>query len=813
MPLLAEYHNKEIKGKELLERLKTLNNTGHGIPLSTLKTYVKQIKEEAGGGSRNTNFDQFIKNDLAMYLVGQYNGQQNKDISTHEQLLTEVNKIEGLKKISKRTLIRYLKEIKKAGIGAPNLQASASASGNPGSSIPIEEGSRNNISFELFKSNAEAMSLVAQLEDEIGFKMCERTLAEYLRKMKKEAQQNPGASSHYGGALPSQQAPPMDETFVPLPSQAETDSTNWFEENSQNNDGDLQSMVNPPSSWKRALGFLSSLVGASPQEPQFSPSMHDTSAASSYYPSNQPDDETLQSLITPRNPSSSKKAPGLSSHYGGTMPSQQAPPMYGTDVPSQAGIDSTNWFEENLQNDEGSLQSLVNPKNTSSWKSAWGSASNYCGAIPFQQAPMSGTLFPAFSNQPSNQSAPLNPSTNSVSSQPGTPSLDWSEGNSQNDDGSLYSVVRPKRPSSSKASLCKANISRQKAKRPKSDAKAMARTALYLPFKYESQPCDKESEGNARQLLGLAISETTLTRYLMDIEEEAQQNPAGFESQSTEVDFSNPAPQFIQAPQIAQQSSNFTSGNPGSSTSASNRGKSTNSGGGSRKITFKRFKNDPRAMDLVEQFNNKQITDTALSEALEQINHKMSTKAMYLYLNMLNEEKKAGSGAPNFQDTQIAGQSYNFTSDNPGSSSHYGGIVPSQQAPPMDGTLVPSQAGTHSWWSGENSQNDDGSLESMITPRNQKGSSSHYGGAMPFQQAPMSGTSSFLAFPNQPSNQSAPLNPSTNFVPSQPGTPSLDWSEGNSQNDEGDLYSVVRPKRPSSSKGKSATKTGKKPRK
>uniref|UniRef100_A0A914GSV4 Uncharacterized protein n=1 Tax=Globodera rostochiensis TaxID=31243 RepID=A0A914GSV4_GLORO len=170
----------------------------------------------------------------------------------------------------------------------------------------------------------------------------------------------------------------------------------------------------------------------------------------------------------------------------------------------------------------------------------------------------------------------------------------------------------------------------------------------------------------------------------------------GFESQSMEWDFSNPAPQFIQAPQIAQQSSNFISDNPGSSTSASNRGKSTNSGGGSRKITFKRFKNDPRAMALVEQHNNNEITDTALSEALEQINHKMSTKAMYLYLNMLNEEKKAGSGAPNFQDTQIAGQSYNFTSDNPGSSSHYGGIVPSQQAPPMDGTLVPSQAGNHS---------------------------------------------------------------------------------------------------------------------
>uniref|UniRef100_A0A914H7W0 Uncharacterized protein n=1 Tax=Globodera rostochiensis TaxID=31243 RepID=A0A914H7W0_GLORO len=57
-------------------------------------------------------------------------------------------------------------------------------------------------------------------------------------------------------------------------------------------------MVNPknPSSWKSALGFVSSLVGASSQEPQFSPSMHDTSAASSFYPSNQPDDQTLESM-------------------------------------------------------------------------------------------------------------------------------------------------------------------------------------------------------------------------------------------------------------------------------------------------------------------------------------------------------------------------------------------------------------------------------------------------------------------------------------------------------------------------------------
>uniref|UniRef100_A0A914I328 Uncharacterized protein n=1 Tax=Globodera rostochiensis TaxID=31243 RepID=A0A914I328_GLORO len=94
------------------------------------------------------------------------------------------------------------------------------------------------------------------------------------------------------------------------------------------------------------------------------------------------------------------------------------------------------------------------------------------------------------------------------------------------------------------------------------------------------------------------------------------------------------------------------------------------------------------------------------------------------------------------------------------------------------------------------------------------GSSSYYGGAMPYQEAPMPDTSSFPAFPNYPFNQSAPLNPSTDFVPSQTETDSWDWSGGNSQDNEGDLYSVVNTRKPSSPK--STSKNGKnisKPRK
>uniref|UniRef100_A0A914GW78 Uncharacterized protein n=1 Tax=Globodera rostochiensis TaxID=31243 RepID=A0A914GW78_GLORO len=384
--------------------------------------------------------------------------------------------------------------------------------------------------------------------------------------------------------------------------------------------------------------------------------------------------------------------------------------------------------------------------------------------------------------------------------------------------------------------------------------------------------------------------------------------------------------------------------NPGSSTSASNKGKSTNSGGGSRKNAFEKFKDNPGAMSLVEQYNNKQITAKALFEALKQIKPKMSIDLMYLYVDRLNHEaagggsrknafekfkndphsmalveqynnkqitdmtlfeayvprlneEKNGGGTPNLPDqspstemwnfsnptkdldaspfiqaSQIAQQSSNFTSGNPGSSEkgkstnfskgtnpdnwshylitgsapHYGDAMPSQQAPPMHSTFMrlPSQAGTDSTnWFGGNSQNDDGSLYSVVRPKNRSssggfnttppffpnqlqstgrtsasnffspipntsnfnsgnpGSSSHYGDAIPFQQAPMPGTSSFPAFPNQPSNQSAQLNSSTKFVSSQPGTPSLDWSGGNSEDNDGSLASVVRPKRPSSSRG------------
>uniref|UniRef100_A0A183BZ18 Ovule protein n=1 Tax=Globodera pallida TaxID=36090 RepID=A0A183BZ18_GLOPA len=46
--------------------------------------------------------------------------------------------------------------------------------------------------------------------------------------------------------MPHQQDPPMPDRFVP--SQAGTDSTNFFGGNSQNNEGTLESMIRKPSS-------------------------------------------------------------------------------------------------------------------------------------------------------------------------------------------------------------------------------------------------------------------------------------------------------------------------------------------------------------------------------------------------------------------------------------------------------------------------------------------------------------------------------------------------------------------------------------
>uniref|UniRef100_A0A914H8W5 Uncharacterized protein n=1 Tax=Globodera rostochiensis TaxID=31243 RepID=A0A914H8W5_GLORO len=90
------------------------------------------------------------------------------------------------------------------------------------------------------------------------------------------------------------------------------------------------------------------------------------------------------------------------------------------------------------------------------------------------------------------------------------------------------------------------------------------------------------------------------------------------------------------------------------------------------------------------------------------------------------------TGASNFFSPTP--QSSNFTSGNTGSSSHYDGVMPYQQVPPMHDTFMPSQAGTHSLdWSGDNLQNNEGSLQSMVNPKNPR--SSHYGSTMPFQQA------------------------------------------------------------------------------
>uniref|UniRef100_A0A914GSF2 Uncharacterized protein n=1 Tax=Globodera rostochiensis TaxID=31243 RepID=A0A914GSF2_GLORO len=132
--------------------------------------------------------------------------------------------------------------------------------------------------------------------------------------------------------------------------------------------------------------------------------------------------------------------------------------------------------------------------------------------------------------------------------------------------------------------------------------------------------------------------------------------------------------------------------------------------------------------------------------------------------------------------TGATNQPSQFQVQQPSASSHYGGAIPfpdtlfphsinqSAQLNPST-NFGQSQNDTQFWG---NSQNNEGTLESVI-----KSSSSE-------------------AFSKHPFNQSAPLNPSTNFGQSQTETHSLDWSGENSQND--DLYSLVNTRKRSSSK-------------
>ncbi|KAI3416353.1 hypothetical protein GPALN_005887 [Globodera pallida] len=236
-------------------------------------------------------------------------------------------------------------------------------------------------------------------------------------------------------------------------------------------------------------------------------------------------------------------------------------------------------------------------------------------------------------------------------------------------------------------------------------------------------------------------------------------------------------------------------------------------GGGYRKDAFEQFKNDPRAMDLADGGGYRK-------DAFEQF--KNDPLAMDLNKGKSTNLSKE-SNSDNWSLSSIT-------------ASHYG-AMPSQQVPPMDDTFVPSHAGTDSTdWFGENLQNNDGDLASVVRPKNTSSSASEGfdappfllnqlqstgwpgasnffsptpntsnftsgnpgSSAMPFQQVPMPGTS--LAFPNDPFNQSAQLNSSTNFVPSQTETHSLDWSGGNSQNNEGTLESMFNTRKPRSEK-------------
>ncbi|KAI3416350.1 hypothetical protein GPALN_005884 [Globodera pallida] len=349
------------------------------------------------------------------------------------------------------SLNEYLKKIKNDGgtpfIQAPKIaqQSSNFTSGNPGSSANASnKGKSTNFSKASNPANWSLSSIK-------------------------------GSESHYDGAMPYQQAP-MPDTF--MPSQTETHSWDWRGENLQSSDGSLQSMVNPENP-RSSLGAMP--YQEAPIPDTFMPSQTETHSWDWSGGNLQSNDGSLQSMVNPENPRSS-------SHYGGAMPYQEAP-MPDTFMPSQTETHSWDWRGENLQSSDGSLQSMVNPENPRS--------SHYGGAMPYQEAPIPDTFMPSQTEthswdwsggnlqsndgslqsmvNPENprsshyggampsQQAPLMPDT-FMPSQTETHSWDWSGGNLQNDAETLESMFSTRKPSSSKASFCKANISRQNAK-------------------------------------------------------------------------------------------------------------------------------------------------------------------------------------------------------------------------------------------------------------------------------------------------------------------------------------------------------------
>ncbi|KAI3416356.1 hypothetical protein GPALN_005890 [Globodera pallida] len=801
-----------------------------------------------------------------MFLVEMYKDEQNNEIN-QKKLLTEVNKIEGLN-MSKRTLQRYLKAIEEDDSGK---DAGGKDAGGKDAGGEDAGGSRTPISFDQFKNNGLAMSLLLdKLDEDVGLKMCDGTLTKYLKKLKEEAQQNPGfdappfpqapqiagqssnftsgnpgsstsasnkgkstnfskaskkgkstksskkknsdnlplssipgSAPHYGDAMPSQQAPPMDDTFVP--SQAGTDSMNWLGENLQSNDEDLDSVVRPKNTslFKRALGFVSSLGGASPQEPQFSPSMHDTSAASSYYPSNQPDDQTLESMITSRNPSS--------------MPYQQVPPMPDRFVPSQAGTDSTDWFGLNAQNNVGDLESMIRKPSSSG-----GVASHYGSAMPSQQAPMDDdTLVP---------------------SQVGIDSMNWLGENLQSNDEDLDSVVRPKNTNLFKRALGFMSSLGGASPQEPQFSPSMHDTSAASSYYPSNQPDDQ-----------------TLQSMITPINQKASHYGAMPHQQDP------PMPDRFVPSQAGTDSTDWfglnAQNNVGDLESmirntSSSKGSAPHYGDAllsqqapPMEDTFVPSHAGTDSMNWLGE--NLQSNDEDLDSVVRPKNPNLFKRALGFVSSLVGASPQEPQFSPSMHDTAAASSYYPsnqpddqtlqsmITSRNQ-KASHYGSAMSYQQVPPVQDTFMPFQAGTDSTnFFGGNWQNNEGTLESMIrkpssaegfygtpyfpnqsqstgwpgasnyfspTPNSNPGSS-----AIPFQQAPMPGTS-FPSFPNYP-NQSAQLNSSTNFGPFQTETHSWDWSGENSHNITGTLDSVFNTRKRSSSKDKNATKTGKKPRK
>uniref|UniRef100_A0A183BZF7 Col_cuticle_N domain-containing protein n=1 Tax=Globodera pallida TaxID=36090 RepID=A0A183BZF7_GLOPA len=274
------------------------------------------------------------------------------------------------------------------------------------------------------------------------------------------------------------------------------------------------------------------------------------------------------------------------------MPYQQAPPMQDTFVPSQAGTHSTNWFGENLQSNDGDLASMI--RKPSSSEGFYGTP-----FLPNQ----SQSTHPMHSRNRHDEYGlrtrkSIGQRFASTVDPPATgPSAEWSEYRKltqlslitpksfkkkfQAQSMKLYAVVLIVVAILALSAICEAVKHRENLNSIATNINNTRRIEA-LTAALRAQTADGGGTPNF-QAPQIAQRSTNFTsgnpgssnpNYAFPQASQIARQSTNFTSGNPGS--SNPNYAFPQAPQIARQSSNFTSGNPGSSRSASEKGKSTN---------------------------------------------------------------------------------------------------------------------------------------------------------------------------------------------------------------------------------------------